>query len=132
MSVSSDRDAVVAAMQAFSEALNRGDYAAVLEMIRPDSVFWPDAAPEIRGREPIRAAYDRLAPFQMKASFELEEVVVSGELALVRFFEHFRLEPRAGGDAITIDGRRAFSIWQRSPDGRWLNTHGMTNWPARP
>ncbi|MEO8502611.1 MAG: nuclear transport factor 2 family protein [Acidobacteriota bacterium] len=125
-----DRDALRAAFEAFGEALNRGDYEAVVSMIAEDAAFWPDAAPATRGREPIRAAYERLAGYTLRASFDIEEIVVSGDLGLVRGFEHFRLEPRAGGEAITIEGRRAFSVWQRNRDGLWKNTHGMTNWAA--
>jgi len=132
MSSVHDARAVRAAIAAFGEALGRGDFAEVLSMIREDAVFWSDASPETRGLEPIRAAYERMAGYRLHARFDVEEIVVSGDLALVRGFEHFRLEPVAGGDAITIDGRRAFSVWQRDGDGKWKNTHGMTNWAAPP
>ena len=132
MSREEDIQAVRQAMTDFGDALGRGDYGAVLELIDEDAVFWPDAAPETRGLEPIRAAYERMKGYRLSARFDIEEVLVSGDLALVRGFEYFRLEPLAGGDAIGIDGRRAFAVWQRGAGGAWKNTRGMTNWPAPP
>lgn len=124
--------AVRAAIVAFGQALERGDFAGAVEMLSEDAVFWSDAAPETRGKEPIRAAFARLAGFTVRARFDVEEVLVGGDLALVRGIEFFRLEPKAGGEAVVVDGRRAFSVWQRAADGVWRNTRGMTNWPAPP
>ncbi len=125
-----DRRAIAGAVQAFGDALNRQDFAAALALVTDDAVFWPDAAPETRGKDSMAAAYERLAGFVMHASFDIEEILQSGDVALVRGIEHFRLEPRAGGEAIVLDGRRAFSVWQRQSDGSWKNTRGMTNWAA--
>jgi ketosteroid isomerase-like protein len=129
VSAESDRKAVTAAVEAFGAALNRGDYAAAVEMMTGDAVYWPDASPEI-GKADSLAAYDRLAAYRVKASFPIKEILVSGDLALVIAHEYFRLEPKAGGAAIEINGRRAFSVWQRQADGRWKSSRGMTNWPA--
>lgn len=129
MTDEADRKDVADAVEAFGAALNRGDYSAAVDMMTDDAVYWPDAAAEI-GKADALAAYDRLAGYRVRASFPIKEILLSGDLALVVAHEYFRLEPRAGGDPIEINGRRAFSVWQRQADGRWKNSRGMTNWPS--
>lgn len=121
---------VASAIDAFAAALNRGDWAAAVELMTDDARYWPDASPEMSGRRAALDAYARLDGFRTHARFETDEILVGGDLALAIGREYFRLEPRAGGEAVTIDGRRAFSVWRRQADGSWRNSHGMTNWPS--
>lgn len=130
MSAESDRRAVADAIEGLAAALNRADYDAAVAMMSDDAVFWPDAAPEMAGKAAARAAYDRLAGYRLTASFSIAEILVSGDLALARGFEHFRVEPPGEGEPVEIDGRRGFSVWRRETDGSWKNIRGMTNWPA--
>ena len=130
MSAETDRKAVAAAMDAFAAALNRGDFEGAVGMMTDDARYWPDASPEMSGKASALAAYARLEPYRVHAAFSTEEILVGGDLALAIGREHFRLEPKAGGDALTIDGRRGYSVWRRQPDGSWKNCRGMTNWDA--
>jgi ketosteroid isomerase-like protein len=126
MSTEEDKKAIAETLARFGEALNRGDYDSVLDQIADDAVFWPANAAETRGRQTLRSAYDALAGYTVHASFDIEEILVSGDLAVVRAYENFRLDPKAGGPPVEIKRRRAFSIQRREPDGSWKTIRGMT------
>lgn len=128
MSEEEDREAIAAALRKFGEAINRGDYDSALDLIADDAIFWPANAPEMKGRENLRGGYDALAGYRLQASFDIEEILVSGDLAVVRAYENFRLEPKAGGEPVEIKHRRAFSIQRREPDGSWKTIRGMTGY----
>ena len=125
----SDEAAVAAAIVAFGEALNRGDYHAAVDMMTDDARFWPVDSPEMAGKARAREAYAALARFRLHARFDVDEILVSGDLAVVLAFENFRLVPKDGSPPVEIAKRRAFSVWRRE-EGRWKSARGMTNWPA--
>ena len=128
-SVSKSREEVAAAIDAFGRALNAADYEAVVGMMTDDARFWPVDSPEMAGKARARAAYAALEGFRLHARFDVDEILVSGDLAVVLALETFRLEPRSGGTPIEIRNRRAFSVWRRD-GGVWKSARGMTNWPA--
>ena len=123
------RDEVAAAIDAFSRALNSGDYDAVVAMMTDDARFWPVDSPEMKGKARAREAYAALSGYRLQASFDVDEILVGGDLAVVLAFENFRLEPKGGGAPVEIRNRRAFSIWRRE-GGVWKSARGMTNWAA--
>ena len=123
------RDEVVAAIDAFTRALNGADDEGVVGMMTDDARFWPVDSPEMAGKERARAAYAALEGYRVHARFDVDEVLVSGNLAVVLALENFRLEPKSGGSPIEIRGRRAFSVWRRE-GGVWKSARGMTNWAA--
>lgn len=125
-----DQEAIAQTIRAFADALNRADYRAAVAMMTDDAVFWPVDAEETTGKAPIAVAYERLEPYRLEASSDVEEILVSGDLAVMRGYENFRLEPKAGGDPVEIKHRRAFSILRRQQDGSWKFARGMTNWAA--
>jgi len=124
-----DRQEIVAAIDAFTRALNSADYEAVVAMMTDDARFWPVDSPEMAGKERARAAYAALEGYRVEARFDVDEVLVSGDLAVVLALENFRLEPKSGGKPIEIRNRRAFSVWRRD-GGVWKSARGMTNWAA--
>jgi uncharacterized protein (TIGR02246 family) len=135
--VSLDREerAVRQALAAFLDAVNRGDFEAVVGMITDDAVFWTADYPALEGKAAVRAAYAGLAAYRMRQDFRVEELRVCGDWAFARGYEDFTLEPRDGkGDRLEVKGRRAISILRRQPDGTWKTARGMTNFdsPSRP
>lgn len=126
---STRREEVLAAIDAFSRALNAADYDAVVGMMTDDARFWPADSPEMAGRTQAREAYAALGGYRIEARFDVDEILVSGDLAVALAFENFRLVPKNGGAPIEIRNRRAFSIWRRD-EGVWKSARGMTNWAA--
>jgi uncharacterized protein (TIGR02246 family) len=131
MSVPKDEASVRAALKAFADAVSREDYAAVLDMITDDAVFWTANYPEMKGKAALKAAYEGLAAYRVHQEFEIEELQVCGEWAFVRGYENFTLDPKDGkGQRLEIKHRRAISILRRQPDGAWKTARGMTNYDA--
>jgi uncharacterized protein (TIGR02246 family) len=123
------REEVAAAIDAFTRALNAGDYDGVVAMMTDDARFWPVDSPEMKGKARAREAYAALSGYRLQASFDVDEILVEGDLAVVLAFENFHLEPKGGGAPVEIRKRRAFSIWRRE-EGVWKSARGMTNWAA--
>ena len=128
VSVEAEERAVRAALAAFIAAVNRQDFAAVVEMVTDDAVFWTADYPALEGRDAVRAAYAGLAAYRVHQEFRLEELHVSGDWAFARGYEDFTLEPKDGkGERLEMKGRRAISILRRQSDGSWKTARGMTN-----
>jgi ketosteroid isomerase-like protein len=68
--------------------------------------------------------------YQFRQEFRCQEILVSGDLALVRGVEINHLTPLTSGDPITIE-QRAFSVIVRGIDGKWRFARGMTNAPPK-
>ncbi len=131
MSISSEEEAVRRTLKAFTDAVSRGDYAAVLDGITDDAVFWTANAPAIEGKAALKAAYEGLSGYQIRQEFEIEELQLCGEWAFVRGYDSFTLDPKDGkGQRLEIKRRRALSILRRQPDGAWKTARGMTNYDA--
>ena len=131
VSVETDERAVRAALAAFLDAVNRQDFAAVVDMVTEDAVFWTADYPAIEGRDALRAAYSRLGDYRVHQEFRLEELHVSGDWAFARGYEDFVLEPKDGkGERLEMKGRRAISILRRQSDGSWKTARGMTNFDS--
>jgi uncharacterized protein (TIGR02246 family) len=133
MSEAREEESVRRALAAFTEAVNRADYEAVLEMVTDDAVFWTANYPALSGKAAIRAAYAGLAAYRVHQEFEIEELQVCGDWAFVRGYEDSTLDPKDGkGERLEIRRRRAISILRRQADGTWKTARGMTNSDAPP
>ena len=128
---SSEEESVRRTLKALTDAVSRGDYAAVLDGITDDAVFWTANAPAIEGKAALKAAYDGLCAYRIRQDFEIEELQICGEWAFVRGYESFALDPKDGkGQRLEIKRRRAISILRRQADGAWKTARGMTNYDA--
>ena len=126
-----DERAVRAALAAFTDAVNRQDFAAVVDMVTDDAVFWTADAPALEGKAALRAAYAGLAAYRMHLAFRVAELQVCGDWAFARGYEDITLEPKEGkGERLEVKGRRAISILRRESDGSWKTARGMTNFDS--
>lgn len=99
-------------------AVNAGDLARLLTLMADDVVFLnPGQAPS--GRDGFSAnfsaAHQRV---RIHCSSELEEVVVSGDVAYAWSRDALSVT-RAGGEATQLAGHR-LTVYRKQPDGRWL------------
>lgn len=113
-------------------AVRRKDLDALLRLVAPDAEFWSHGAPALRGhaaiRETFRAFFER---FDLEQGFESVELLVRGDLAVLRGVEHNHLVPADGGPPVE-QTQRAVSVLARGADGRWLFARGITNLPPKP
>lgn len=100
-------------------AVNAGDLARLLALMTDDVVFLnPGQAPV--GRDGFStnfsAAHQRA---RVRCTSEVEEAVVSGELAFTRSRDTLVVTPRLAGEATQLTGYR-ITIYRKQADGRWL------------
>jgi uncharacterized protein (TIGR02246 family) len=101
------------------DAVNAGDLARLLTMVAEDVIFLaPGQAPF--GREGFSSHFTA-AHQQMRicCTSDLEEVVVTGEVAYTRSRDAVSVTPRAGGKAAEFAGYR-MTVYRKQRDGRWL------------
>ncbi len=100
-------------------AVNSGDLVRLLELMADDAVFLsPGQAP--LGRDGFSANFsDAHQRFRVSCASELEEAVVSGEVAYTRSRDILVVTPRLGGEATQLAGYR-ITIYRKHSDGRWL------------
>lgn len=123
-----DEQALGALHAAWMQAVNAGDLARLLALMTEDVVLLSPGQPPV-GRDGFAAAFlGGHARFDLRCTSELEEVVVSGDLACTRCRDTLALTPRSGGGATALAGHR-ITVYRRQPDGRWLlarDAHTLT------
>src|SRR5580692_2336255 len=114
-----DERAIRAVHSTWISAVNAGDLARLLTLMADDAVFLnPGQAPF--GRDEFSANFSSAhQQVRIRCSSELEEVVVTGEVAYTRSRDALSVTPRAGGEATQLAGHR-ITVYRKQPDGRWL------------
>ncbi|HEY6221611.1 MAG TPA: nuclear transport factor 2 family protein [Candidatus Eisenbacteria bacterium] len=111
-----DETEIRAALARWVEAANRQDWKAALEVWAPDLIGWyPGQPDDTYAREQANSTRPKR---EHSTRFELtiDEVIVSGDLAVVRDTWTIRSGDAAGPAASTL---RSFEVWRRQPDGIW-------------
>lgn len=109
---------------AWRDAFRRRDVGAVLALLTDDYVLW------IAGRPPLTRAM--LAPqldtvfivYLVDSTFEREECLVAGDLAIDRGWDVQTLRPRDGGP-VQVERQRVFLVLRRVSDGSWRFARAM-------
>lgn len=118
-----------AALAAWVDAANRGDYAATMKVWAPDMIGWaPEGPDDSYDRE---MAYLKLPPQPVTTTYALkiDEVIVDGALAVVRDTWTQTTKQKAGADKVSTF--RSFEVWRRQADGVWKISRWIDG-PPRP
>lgn len=118
--MSDDEQAIRDLIARWLEATRRGDVDAVLSLMTPDAIFL------VAGQAPMqgRAAFERsmravLAENAIESISEIEEIVVSGDLAYCRTQLSVTITSRHGKLPLLRTGH-TLSILRKGADGQWL------------
>lgn len=120
-----DEAEIRAALARWVEAANRQDWRAALAVWAPDMVGWyPGQPDDSYAREETNATRPKR---EHGSQFELtiNEVIVSGDLAVVRDTWTMRSTDPAAPRATTF---RSFEVWRRQPGGAWK----ISRWISAP
>src|SRR5512140_368003 len=99
-------------------AVNAGDLVRLLALMADDVVFL-NPGQEPVGRDGFSANFSAAhQQVRIRCSSELEEVVVTGEVAYTRSRDALSVT-RAGGKATQLAGHR-LTVYRKQSDGRWL------------
>lgn len=116
-------------LDAWRDAMRRGDADALASLVTEDAEFWTHGIAPLVGRQALR---DALTPvfigYEAEQEFDLQELVVSGNFAFMRGMERNTMKAKDGSQLLERR-QRAFSIMRRDSDGKWRFARGMTNLP---
>jgi uncharacterized protein (TIGR02246 family) len=114
-----DKAAIVQRLQRWTEAFNAKDAAGTCDLFAPDLVY---SIPEVvRGTRETMCS--NLAALQDRSDIKLHynnpdvhEIIVAGDVAVVRLTWTLTTEVKGERDTTTEEG---MDIFRRQPDGRW-------------
>jgi uncharacterized protein (TIGR02246 family) len=120
MSADQDLEALASLIREHVEAVNSGDYEAVLAQETDDTWYLGPNAPPIIGKEALREAIRPLyQAYDFEISMTTEEVRVIGDWA----FEWGRLSgvgvPKQDAEPYNDPDSKYFYLYQKQPDGKW-------------
>jgi ketosteroid isomerase-like protein len=120
-SVEADIAAIKALFQEFVPLYNSHDYDKIVSVFyAEDSIQMPPNEPVRMGKEAIRLGYRRTAELNDEHCDRsvIEDLRVSGDLAVVRGADAGTSIPRGGGEPVKYN-LKWLTVLRRQPDGAW-------------
>jgi uncharacterized protein (TIGR02246 family) len=120
-----DVEAVRAAVMKSAEAYNANDPDAVMALYARDVVLSYPGLPDM-GYETLARGYAEMRsrkPGSARTEPTIEEILVSGDLAVVRMIWNTTVTDDAG--ARNSRQMKDLLVWRREPDGSWKFARGM-------
>jgi len=112
-------EAVTAWLDRYLAAINAGDVEGWLAFVADDAVIMPPDEPPITGITEIRPRYQEVyARWAFDFTARPDDIVVAGDLAIVRAFYDETVTPRAAGDPLQFKGSWLL-VLRRQPAGAW-------------
>ncbi len=113
---------IEATSQAWGEAANTGDWAALGATYTEDAVLLPPNEPAVQGRSDIQAWFEALPPVS-EIIDEVVDIDGVGDVAFVRGSYTLTMTPE-GMDAVADTGKY-LEVWRKQADGSWLIYRGI-------
>jgi uncharacterized protein (TIGR02246 family) len=114
-----DEQAIRNVIETWLRATREGDVDTVLDLMTPDVVFLVPGQEPIRGRDAFAASLRAvLGTHAIESSSEIDEIVVSGDLAYCRTRLKVTVTSKHGGTPMLRSGH-TLSIMRRCEDGKW-------------
>jgi ketosteroid isomerase-like protein len=120
-----DIAAIIAVNDGILGALNSGDWRKLNELTAANYVAIIGGRP-IEGKEQLDASNQRfLEQWRDQETWNPDETIVDGDLAVQRGSFTMTLRPRAGGDGERNLAGTYLHVYQRRADGTWALTRAM-------
>ena len=123
--MSDDEREIRSLIEKFADAYHSGDLQGVLDCYADDLIKLRNGAPaETKPivAERIAQVFDK---YSSRVDATVDEILIDGDLAVVRGNFTVILTPKSGGETQTIE-RRYLEVWQQDK-GRWLVARTMDN-----
>jgi uncharacterized protein (TIGR02246 family) len=118
--MSSDEQAIRAAVEAWMRASAAGDLSRVLALMDDDVVFLGPGRPPMRGKAGFAEASRAMdGKVRVEGASDIQEVHVSGDWAYVWAQLTIAVHPLDGGAPMHRNGP-GLSVWRKQADGRWV------------
>jgi len=107
-------------------AFERADVDALLGLITSDYTLWAPGAPPLKGRETLRAPLvAALSKYEVSPSFELDERIVSGDMAVDIGWDVQAVRPKDGSPEL-VQRQRVMLVLERDTAGTWRFARGLS------
>ena len=123
--MSDDESQIRALIDKFAEAYRAGDLQGVLDCYADDLIKLRNGAPAETKEIVAGRIAQVFANFLTTVEARVDEILIDGDLAVVRGDFIVTLAPKSGDQTQTID-RRYIEVWRKA-DGRWLVARTMDN-----
>lgn len=110
--------AIRAELAAWVEAANRSDWKAASRVWAPDLIGWyPGQPDDTYAKEMENAARPRPGRPPIRYEVNVVEVLVSGDLAVVRDVWRFTTKPGQPDSSVSVV--RSYEVWKRQKNHEW-------------
>ncbi len=114
----SDEQQIRDLIATWMKASREGDHATVMNLMAEDVVFLTPGDAPMR-REDFEARSKEMAPkVQIDGDFKVQEITVTGDLAVCWNYLEITVTPLHGGTAVKRAGN-VLSVFRRGNDGQW-------------
>ncbi|MEN8144622.1 MAG: DUF4440 domain-containing protein [Gemmatimonadota bacterium] len=111
----------------FAEAMTAGDVDRMMDNYAEGAIDMPPNEPAVSGKAAIRARHEAWRDqYAIRLENPSDEIVVLGDVAILRGSYDITLEPREDGQVIRDNGKYIVT-WLRQADGGWLATNEIWN-----
>ncbi|UCC48271.1 MAG: SgcJ/EcaC family oxidoreductase [Gemmatimonadota bacterium] len=112
-------EAITAWFEQYIAAINRGDLEDWMTFVADDAVVMPPDELPISGMDELRPRYEAVfATYAFQFSARVDEVVVAGDLAVLRAFYEETVTPKGEGEPSEFSGSWLMVLRKQS-DGSW-------------
>jgi uncharacterized protein (TIGR02246 family) len=127
-----DVEAITAWFERYTAAVNSGDLEAWASFIADDAVVMPPDELPISGMDQLRPLYHTVfATYAFDFNARVDEVVVAGDLAVLRAFFDETVTPKGEGEPSAFRGSWLV-VLRKQPDGSWKMWRNMWGAMAPP
>ena len=132
INTAAEAESIRAVESEYEAALNADDGAAMTRLMTDDAVLMPANRSAVKGKEAI-AEYRQASIGQqaLQIVFSVEEVVVAGDWALLRYTSSGTQTLKADGQPRAVNGK-GLTIFQRQAGGQWRIARRIWNASTTP
>jgi len=123
----SDEDDVKDVITKMDAALNTNNFDEFLDLFVDDAVEMPDSEPALVGIEAVRIRDGNFfANYTDNISQNVEDLIIDGDLAVLRLSYHEEVTPKSGGPTVVYVGK-GIVVLERQSDGQWKVSMNIWN-----
>ena len=128
VNVEADVAAIKASFDEFVQLYNAGDFEKIMSNYAENSIQMPPNESNRKGKEAILLGYQKTRELNDEHcdSSVVEDVRVSGDLAIVRGTDTGTTTPRSGGEPVKYS-LKWLTVLERQSDGAWKWIYEMWN-----
>jgi dienelactone hydrolase/ketosteroid isomerase-like protein len=111
----------------YADAVNRREPEPILPMFAPDILLSFPGIPD-QDYATLRPDYESMrsrAPGEVMTRPEIEEILVSGDLAIIRALWHTTVTKPGNPPSVTTRQMKDLQVWRRESNGEWRFARGM-------